>query len=109
CLRKVDPALIYPLIEQAGVTHMCGAPIVMNLLAHAPEEVRRPLAHPVRVMTGGAAPPSSVIMRLEQQGFEVLHAYGLTESHGARPPGPALSHAAGSQRADPRSAGSSPG
>ena len=82
CLRKVDPALIYPLIEEAGVTHMCGAPIVMNLLAHAPEKVRRPLPGPVRVMTGGAAPPSSVILRLEQQGFEVLHAYGLTESYG---------------------------
>ncbi|HLW26269.1 MAG TPA: acyl-CoA synthetase [Kiloniellales bacterium] len=82
CLRKVDPALIYPLIEEAGVTHMCGAPIVLNLLAHAPADIRRPLPRPVRVMTGGAAPPSTVILRLEKQGFEVLHAYGLTESYG---------------------------
>ena len=82
CLRKVDPALIYPMIEEAGVTHMCGAPIVLNLLAHAPAEVRRRLPQAVRVVTGGAAPPSSVILRLETLGFEVLHAYGLTESYG---------------------------
>ena len=82
CLRKVDPTLIYPLIEEAGVTHMCGAPIVLNLMAHAPADVRRPLPRPVRVMTGGAAPASTIILRLEKQGFEVLHAYGLTESYG---------------------------
>ncbi|MDF2094635.1 acyl-CoA synthetase [Aquibaculum arenosum] len=82
CLRKVDPALIYPLIEEAGVTHLCGAPIVLNLLAHSPADVRRPLPRRVRVGTGGAAPPSAVISRLEQQGFEVLHLYGLTECYG---------------------------
>jgi len=82
CLRRVDPALIYPLIEETGVTHLCGAPIVLNLLAHAPAAVRRPLPGRVRVATGGAAPPSAVIARLEQQGFEVMHLYGLTESFG---------------------------
>ena len=43
CLRKVDPAVIFPLIEQAGVTHLCGAPIVLNMLVHAPAEVKRTL------------------------------------------------------------------
>jgi fatty-acyl-CoA synthase len=28
CLRRVDPALIFPLIRQHHITHMCGAPIV---------------------------------------------------------------------------------
>ena len=37
CLRAVDPALIFSLIEEHGVTHMCGAPVVLNLLLHAPE------------------------------------------------------------------------
>ncbi|HSS28251.1 MAG TPA: AMP-binding protein, partial [Usitatibacter sp.] len=41
CLRKVDPALIFPAIEEHGVTHLCGAPIVLNLLVHAPASVRR--------------------------------------------------------------------
>ncbi len=82
CLRKVDPALIFRLLEEEKVTHMCGAPIVVNMLATAEEAIKRPLAGPVRVMTGGAAPPSSIIKAMEEQGFSVLHAYGLTEVYG---------------------------
>ncbi|KAB2850370.1 MAG: AMP-binding protein, partial [Hyphomicrobiaceae bacterium] len=63
-------------------THMCGAPIVLNLLVHAPQEVRRPLPARVKVATGGAAPPSAVIERMEGMGFEVLHLYGTTETWG---------------------------
>ena len=82
CLRRVDPALIFPMIEQHKVTHMCGAPIVLTTLIHAPATVKRRLAHPVEVMTGGAAPPSPVIAAMENLGFRVLHAYGLTECYG---------------------------
>ena len=82
CLRKVDPALIYRLIPEHGVSHLCGAPIVLNLLAAAPEEVRRPFPQTVHCLTGGAAPPSAVIEAMEAAGFRVLHAYGLTESFG---------------------------
>ncbi len=82
CLRKVDPALIFRLLEEERVTHLCGAPIVVNMLATAEEEIKRPLAGPVRLMTGGAAPPSAIIKAMEEQGFSVLHAYGLTEVYG---------------------------
>src|SRR5690606_21011819 len=82
CLRRVNPALIYSLIESQGVTHMCGAPIVLNLLAHAPDSVRRPLPGPVQVVTGGAAPPSAIIANMERQGFSITHMYGLTECYG---------------------------
>ena len=41
CLRKVDPALIFPMIVEHGVTHMCGAPTVLSLLTSAPAEQRR--------------------------------------------------------------------
>lgn len=82
CLRKVDPALIYPLIAEHGVTHMCGAPIVLNALAQAPEAVKIRFDHAVDIATGGAAPPSAVIEALEASGFRVLHLYGLTESYG---------------------------
>ena len=58
CLRKVDPALIFPAIARHRVTHMCGAPIVLNMLVHAPAERSVPFAHTVEVATGGAAPPS---------------------------------------------------
>ncbi len=82
CLRKVDPKRIFELIAGEGVTHMCGAPIVLNALAHAPAEIRKPLPGRVLVVTGGAAPPSAVIANMEKLGFDVLHGYGLTETYG---------------------------
>ena len=82
CLRKVDPALIYPLIKRHGVTHMCGAPIVMNLLANAPASVKIKFDHKVDITTGGAAPPSAIIEAMENSGFRVTHMYGLTETYG---------------------------
>jgi 3-(methylthio)propionyl---CoA ligase len=82
CLRKVDPALIFPAIERHRVTHLCGAPIVLNMLVHAPAGLKRRFDHPVEVATGGAAPPSAVIEAMEAMGFRVTHLYGLTESYG---------------------------
>ena len=82
CLRKVDPALIFPAIKRHGVTHMCGAPIVLSMLIHAPAEVKVSFDHTVEVATGGAAPPSAVVTALESMGFRVTHLYGLTETYG---------------------------
>jgi fatty-acyl-CoA synthase len=82
CLRKVDPAVIYPLIRDEGVTHMCGAPIVLTLLAHAPAAAKVTFPQTVDCATGGAAPPSAVIEAMEANGFRVIHLYGLTESYG---------------------------
>ncbi|MFZ4808445.1 MAG: acyl-CoA synthetase [Hyphomicrobiaceae bacterium] len=82
CLRRIDPKRIFDLIAAHHVTHMCGAPIVLNMLVHAPAEAKRALPVRPRVMTGGAAPPSAVIRNMEAMGFEVLHAYGTTESYG---------------------------
>ena len=82
CLRKIDPAVIYPLIRDEGVTHMCGAPIVLTLLAHAPESAKVTFPQTVDCATGGAAPPSAVIEAMEANGFRVIHLYGLTESYG---------------------------
>src|SRR5690606_2702161 len=82
CLRKIEPKRIFALIAEHEVTHMCGAPIVLNTLIHAPAEAKRPLPTRPKVMTGGAAPPSAVIRNMEAMGFEVLHAYGTTESYG---------------------------
>ena len=82
CLRAVDPPLIFQLIEEHKVSHMCGAPIVLNMLVHAPEEAKRSFEHSVEIATGGAAPPSAVIAAMERMGFKVLHLYGLTETYG---------------------------
>jgi fatty-acyl-CoA synthase len=82
CLRRVDPALIFAAIRDHGVTHLCGAPIVLNLLVHAPAEAKTKLDRVVDVATGGAAPPSAIIEAMEAMGFRVTHLYGLTESYG---------------------------
>jgi fatty-acyl-CoA synthase len=82
CLRRVEPAPIFSAISEHGVTHMCGAPVVLNMLIHAPEQARREVTHTVQIATGGAAPPTTVIARMEAMGFAVTHLYGLTESYG---------------------------
>jgi fatty-acyl-CoA synthase len=82
CLRKVEPAQIFHLIAKHKVTHLCGAPIVLNMIASAPADQRVPFTHKVRCATGGAAPPSSVFRAMEELGFEVIHLYGATETYG---------------------------
>src|SRR5438270_4254009 len=82
CLRRVDPALIFPAIRRHHVTHMCGAPIVMTMLIHAPDALKVRFEQTVEMATGGAAPPSTVISAMEAMGFRVTHLYGLTESYG---------------------------
>jgi fatty-acyl-CoA synthase len=82
CLRRVDPAMIFAAIAEHRVTHLCGAPIVLNMLAHAPDTIKRRFDYVVEIATGGAAPPSAVIEAMERIGFRVTHLYGLTESYG---------------------------
>ncbi|MDA0304815.1 MAG: acyl-CoA synthetase [Proteobacteria bacterium] len=82
CLRKPDPALIFPMIRDHGVTHLCGAPIILNMLVHAPGDVKITFENPIECATGGAAPPSAVIAAMETMGFKVTHLYGLTECYG---------------------------
>ena len=82
CLRRVESAAIFAATAEHGVTHMCAAPVVLTMLIHAPDDQRRAFGHIVRIATGGAAPPSSVIARMEAMGFSVTHLYGLTECYG---------------------------
>ncbi len=82
CLRKVEPSAIFAAIAEHGVTHMCAAPVVLTMLIHAPEAVKRALPGKVAIATGGAAPPSPVIAGMEGMGFAVTHLYGLTECYG---------------------------
>ena len=82
CLRRVDPAPIFRAIADCGVTHLCGAPVVLNMLVHAPDDAKLRFDHRVDVATGGAAPPSAVIEAMEGMGFSVTHLYGLTETYG---------------------------
>jgi fatty-acyl-CoA synthase len=82
CLRKLEPRAVFRLAAEHGVTHLCGAPIVLNmLLNNAGEQEARP-AHLVEVATGGAPPPESVISGMRDLGMRVTHLYGLTETYG---------------------------
>ena len=82
CLRKTEPGPIYSAIIDHGVTHMCGAPIVMGMLVNASSQEKRSLPQLVKILTAGAAPPSAILEQIELLNFEVTHAYGLTECYG---------------------------
>tara|TARA_B100002003_G_scaffold192998_1_gene182380 strand:- start:23 stop:994 length:972 start_codon:yes stop_codon:yes gene_type:complete len=82
CLRRVDPEKILQLIRDHQVTHMCGAPIVLNALLNVPESAKAGIDHEVKSMTAGAAPPAQVIGAIEEMGIQVTHVYGLTEVYG---------------------------
>jgi fatty-acyl-CoA synthase len=82
CLRRVDPAVIFPLIRKHHVSHMCGAPIVYSMLINAPAELRQGIPHTVQGLIAGAAPPAAVIEGCEQAGIDITHVYGLTEVYG---------------------------
>ena len=82
CMRGVTAGAIYRAIAGDGVTHLCGAPVVLGMILNATEAERRPFSHPVNVMTAAAPPPAAVLERMEQEGFKVTHVYGLTETYG---------------------------
>ena len=82
CLRAVEPRAVFDAIETHGVTHLCGAPIVMNMLLNSPEAKSFSLPRRMQMMTAGAAPPAAVLERMDTLGFDVTHTYGLTEVYG---------------------------
>ncbi len=82
CLRNIDVKKIFELIEKYEVTHFGGAPIVLNMLANAPEDQQKELKRKVYVLTAGAPPPSIIFEKMQKLGFEVMHVYGLTETYG---------------------------
>ena len=82
CLRRVNAGNIYAAIADYGVTHFCGAPIVLNVVINATNAERRSFDHKVNVMTAAAPPPATTLQRMQEQGFDVTHVYGLTETYG---------------------------
>jgi fatty-acyl-CoA synthase len=83
CLRRVDAASIGAAIAAHGVTHLCGAPVVMGMMLNAPAETRVQFTdRGLRMMTAGAPPPAAVIEGMEALGIALSHVYGLTETYG---------------------------
>ena len=81
-LRWVRARLIWEALATHRVTHLCGAPIVMSTILNAPAEDIRPLSHTVEFFTAAAPPPEAVLAAMAEQGFNVTHLYGLTETYG---------------------------
>jgi fatty-acyl-CoA synthase len=82
CLRKVEAGAIFDAIADRGVSHFCGAPVVLSLILNAAPGERRDFEHTVEVMTAAAPPPAAVLEAMEQSGFHMTHVYGLTETYG---------------------------
>ncbi|MEO0388722.1 MAG: AMP-binding protein, partial [Pseudomonadota bacterium] len=82
CLRRVREDAIFKALREDAVTHFCAAPIVLSMLANAPETLRAGLTGTVRVMTAAAPPPAALLQRMEAMGFDITHVYGLTETYG---------------------------
>ncbi|MBG0800155.1 acyl-CoA synthetase [Methylocystis sp. H4A] len=82
CLRQVRAGQIYELMAEHGVSHLCGAPIVMSTLLNATESEKKPLKRAARFFTAAAPPPQAVLAGMKAAGFEVTHLYGLTETYG---------------------------
>ena len=82
CLRQVRAEPIWAALAEEGVTHLCGAPIVMSLILSGPDDAKRALASRVQFFTAAAPPPERVLADMRAAGFDVTHLYGLTETYG---------------------------
>ncbi|MCV6547593.1 MAG: acyl-CoA synthetase [Cohaesibacter sp.] len=82
CLRAVRAKAIFDAMADEGVTHLCGAPVVMSTLLNAPKTEKRTLANPIEFITAAAPPPESILAGMANAGFNVTHVYGLTETYG---------------------------
>ena len=82
CLRWVRAKQMYDAIADHGVTHLCGAPIVMSVLINAAAGDKRDFPQTVTFNTAAAPPPEAVLSGMADAGFAVTHLYGLTETYG---------------------------
>ena len=82
CLRSVRPKPMWDAFAEHGVTHLCGAPIVMATILNASDEEKQQLDRTIEFFTAAAPPPEAVLAAMAENGFNVTHLYGLTETYG---------------------------
>ena len=81
CLRKVDPSIILELFETKGITLLCGAPTVINMLVNDPKAKETHIKTKPRMATAGAPPAAALIQKAQEiLGLDIIHVYGLTET-----------------------------
>ena len=81
-VRDTTAVKMYEAIRTHKVTHFGAAPIILQMLADAPDDVKGGFDHVVNAFTAGAPPPAAVLEKMRALGFEVMHVYGLTETYG---------------------------
>ena len=79
-IRAVDPGLVWDLIDREGVTHYNGAPTVQLMILGHPAAHR--LDRPVTALVAAAPPSPTLLARMSELNFRVVHVYGLTETYG---------------------------
>jgi fatty-acyl-CoA synthase len=81
CVRRAEPARIFDTLRRERGTMLCAAPTVLIGIANSDSDLRKGVPRGVRVLTAGAPPAAATIERLEVElGWELTHAYGLTET-----------------------------
>jgi len=81
-LRAPSADAIYNAFADHGVTHLCGAPIIMSMILGAAPAEQRDFPQQIKMMTAAAPPPATVIAGMERMGISITHVYGLTEVYG---------------------------
>ena len=82
CVRRVSAGVIFDSLKSYGVTHLCGAPIVLSMMVNANSSEKKAFDQSCKVMTAAAPPPAKVLQLMQENGFDVTHVYGLTEVYG---------------------------
>ena len=79
-MRAVDAQRVWELIDSEGVTHYNGAPTVQLMIINHPRAHR--LDRPVTAMVAAAPPSPTLLARMSELNFRIVHVYGLTETYG---------------------------
>ncbi|XAR73701.1 hypothetical protein NMG60_11007764 [Bertholletia excelsa] len=81
CIRATTEVIL-ETISLHKVTHLCGAPAILSTIANASSSNHQPLPATVEIIVAGALPPFQTLKRVKELGFNVSHAYGMTEALG---------------------------
>jgi fatty-acyl-CoA synthase len=82
CLRAVLPEVVFRLIENENISHMCAAPTVLIMMSNYPGAKGLKFRRKLEIITAGAPPAPKVIQNVEAMGANITHVYGLTEVYG---------------------------
>lgn len=82
CIRNVSAKIIFDSIQLYKVTHLCGKPTILNMIADSPPVDQKPLPSVVDVIIAGAFPTNPLLKRVQELGFNIVYGYGMTEALG---------------------------